>query len=482
MARRGARVAQEVAAAGDRLKSVSYRDNYLSGCQRPWKTKDGSWTVRSLDVMGFEDFSKTLNASSDEMRAKPCNGVSEAAATFKDSVNDLRTFQTKAIVGDGLNPLLTLLEKQRPVFETLDSFGSEVRRDREHLSAAVEDFVTLFQKLGGNQKARALVCDLRQCSVRMAHLAQWLHSSMSMCEDPIAYGKSVPRADMQHGGTELKHLCGASRSEGKANLVKFLTAALLDKNGVKGKPRAPADLGSYADMDLEAEPAAADGAEDELLEADELLAAPASPPQESSTRARVKKAAPGETGLAQDVADLKTQLAALVAVLGAGNATATASSKQDAGERKKSAVVVEAAAAPATRKSQKGATEEENRASSSKMQPDDDLLSATAMAKDKKKKSETAWAEAAAPSDAEPRATKKKANFESEADSGLVSATAVPKDKKQKTADVRAQQAAAASEVKPRMPKKKEPSSEEEDVDEQQARAARRARRVLREA
>ena len=62
-----------------RIRSVSYRENFLSGAQRPWATKDGSWTVKSVDALEFNDFSKTLNASSDELRAKPST-VSRSSA------------------------------------------------------------------------------------------------------------------------------------------------------------------------------------------------------------------------------------------------------------------------------------------------------------------------------------------------------------------------------------------------------------------
>ena len=243
--------AEEVAAASDSVKSVSFRDNFLSGHQRPWKTKDGSWTVHNLDKLDYHDFSKTLSALSDEMRAKPHNGISEAAATFKEGTEALREFQRKGLVGTGVNSLLSTFETQQPCFEVLDSFGgADVSRNKDDIEAAARSFVSLFAKLGSNGTAQNLVCDLRRCAVRMAHMAQWLQSSMSMAAEPSTFAKSVPRPEQQHGGHEL----AAVKQQGtQESLVRFLTSALSEKNGKRGRgaPSA-ANVGtqSYEDVDL----------------------------------------------------------------------------------------------------------------------------------------------------------------------------------------------------------------------------------------
>jgi hypothetical protein len=267
-----AKSAAAVADDADRVKSVSYRDNFLSGCQRPWVTKDGLWTVKGMDILSFSEFSDTLNASSDEMRAKPANGISEAASTLLGAGEALRDFQKKHLLGDGMDSLLNILERHQQAFEVLNTFGgTEVRRSTEHVKAAVQEVIDVMSKLGKNSKAQALVCDLRILSVRMAHTAQWLHSLMSMAATPVKYGKAVPRPDIQHGSAALKALQNASQAEAHQALIDFLTAALCEKNNSQGKHRRSkkSDVKTYTNLDLEE--VDVEDKDDDLLDADVSL-------------------------------------------------------------------------------------------------------------------------------------------------------------------------------------------------------------------
>ena len=281
------KTATAVAEDADRVKSVSYRDNFLSGCQRPWLTKDGLWTVKGMDALPYDDFSATLNATSDEMRAKPSNGISEAAYTFLAAAEDCRDFQKKNLLGSGLDSLLGILERHQQAFETLNTFGNnEVRRSEEHVRAAVAEVTDVMAKLGQNTKAQSLVCDLRMMAVRLAHLAQWLHSTMSMCADPVRFGKSVPRPDVQHGSVALRALQTASLQHGKTALVDFLTAALVEKNSNQGKTKFSKKVAvdTYDNLDLEDIDVPVHAADDDLLEG-----SPTTPRQGSATPRSVQK-------------------------------------------------------------------------------------------------------------------------------------------------------------------------------------------------
>ena len=185
MSRRSyAKAAEEAAAAATKMKSVSYTKNFLSGSQRPWVTKDGSWTVKNQDLLKFHDFTKT--GTSDELRAKPSNGVSEMGKTLVDAVVDLRGFYDSGLLGEGMNGLLAALEGKQAAFKVLNTFGSEVNRSHDHIKAATTDAVELLQKLVQKEQAQDLVVEIRQMAVRLAHLAQWLHSGMSAVADPEA--------------------------------------------------------------------------------------------------------------------------------------------------------------------------------------------------------------------------------------------------------------------------------------------------------
>lgn len=141
----------------DRVKSVSYRDNFISGCQRPWLTKDGLWTKKGMDMLSFDEFSDTLNASSDEMRAKPANGISEAACTFLRAGEDLRYFQKHGLLGSGLNSLLNVVERESANFDTLNTFGGkDVRRSEAHVRAAVNDLSYLWASWGEIRRHKPL--------------------------------------------------------------------------------------------------------------------------------------------------------------------------------------------------------------------------------------------------------------------------------------------------------------------------------------
>ncbi|CAJ1332735.1 unnamed protein product, partial [Effrenium voratum] len=237
---------QEAPDAGNRVRSVSYRENYLSGCQRPWVTKDGSWTVKSVDGLDFAKFTKTLTGTSDELRAKPSNGISEMAKTLVDATKDLRDFQEAGLVGDGLDGLLTALEKRTAALDVLNSFGSEVSRSLSHVQAASTDVVELLQRLGSRADARDLICDMRRSSVRLAHLAQWLHAGMSAACDPRAYAEDVPRHSEQHGADALKDL---AKTPSAKRLAKFWTMALMEKQTQSGAGTSkPAVKRRYAGM------------------------------------------------------------------------------------------------------------------------------------------------------------------------------------------------------------------------------------------
>ena len=249
--RKAQAAADDVANQVDALKSVSYRENFLSGSQRPWLTKDGSWCVNNVDKLDFEDFSKTLNALSDEMRAKPWNGISEACQTFKHATSELRAFQEKGIVGAGMNGLLSVIETQNPALDVLDTYGSNNQRGRSDVGAAVTDLLTTMRKLSRNNAAKSLIVDMRQCAVRMAHLAQWLQSVMSMADKPLDFSNAVPAPDKQYGSEALKRLRSGAEENGFKLLCDFITEALVLKNGVRGRgAQATQSIKQYDNVDL----------------------------------------------------------------------------------------------------------------------------------------------------------------------------------------------------------------------------------------
>ena len=71
-------------------------------------------------MLKFEDFTKTLTGTSDELRAKPSNGVSEMGKTLVDAVVDLRNFQESGLLGEGL---LAALERKQAAFDDLNTSG-----------------------------------------------------------------------------------------------------------------------------------------------------------------------------------------------------------------------------------------------------------------------------------------------------------------------------------------------------------------------
>lgn len=203
-----------------------------------------------MDMLTFDEFSKTLNAQSDETRAKPCNGWSEAADVFKAATVDLRTFQAKGLLGKGLNSLLSIMETNGSCLDVLNTYGAEVSRDAVHTRAACADFVDIFTKLSKSSIAKNLVVDMRQCAVRLAHMAQWMHSIMSMCEGPVAYAKSIPRPDAQLGSVELKALQAATQ-DAQTKLVEYMTAALLQKcKSTKQRSSQGGTVDDYSQADL----------------------------------------------------------------------------------------------------------------------------------------------------------------------------------------------------------------------------------------
>jgi hypothetical protein len=270
-----------------------------------------------MDALPFDDFSATLNATSDEMRAKPSNGISEASYTFLAAAEDCRDFQKKNLLGSGLDSLLGILERHQQAFQTLNTFGNnEVRRSEDHVRAAVAEVTDVMAKLGQNTKAQSLVCDLRMMAVRLAHLAQWLHSTMSMCAEPVKFGKSVPRPDVQHGSVALRALQTASQQHGKAALVDFLTAALVEKNSNQGKTKFSKKLpvGTYDNLDLEEIDVPVRAADDDLLEG-----SPTTPRVGSATARPVQKpASKKQQNLAQapsapmDMAAMQQMMAAMM--------------------------------------------------------------------------------------------------------------------------------------------------------------------------
>jgi hypothetical protein len=270
-----------------------------------------------MDALPYDDFSATLNATSDEMRAKPSNGISEAACTFLAAAEDCRDFQKKNLLGSGLDSLLGILERHQQAFQTLNTFGNnDVRRSEDHVRAAVAEVTDVMAKLGQNTKAQSLVCDLRMMAVRLGHLAQWLHSTMTMCAEPVKFGKSVPRPDVQHGSVALRALQTASQQHGKAALVDFLTAALVEKNNNQGKTKFSKKLpvATYDNLDLEEIDVPVPAGDEDLLEG-----SPATPRYGSATPRLVQKPpSKKETNLAQapsapmDMAAMQHMMAAMM--------------------------------------------------------------------------------------------------------------------------------------------------------------------------
>ena len=219
-------------------------------------------------MLRFDDFSKTLTGTSDELRAKPSNGISEMGKTLVDAVVDLRAFQECGLLGDGMNGLLAALEGKQAAFDVLNSFGSEVSRSHDHVKAAATDVVEVLHKLVQKEEAKDLVCDIRQMAVRLAHLAQWLQSGMSAVGNPEEYAASVPRHGEQHGHEALHAL---AKKPSKKALIAFWTKALTDKGQSAASSPKTKTKRSYGSFTLDD----AEEVDDVEEDGDDVKAAPA---------------------------------------------------------------------------------------------------------------------------------------------------------------------------------------------------------------
>ena len=69
-----------------------------------------------------------------------------------------------------------------------------------------------------------LICDMRR-AVRLADMAQWLHSGTSAATDP-KHAEDIPRHSDQHGPSALKELAETPSTK---RLAKFWAMALIEK-------------------------------------------------------------------------------------------------------------------------------------------------------------------------------------------------------------------------------------------------------------
>ena len=306
----------------------------------------GQLTDNGHDGKIMTDLLAMCTPENEELLNRPAFGISERAGTAAHCMAHLQkhlekktTLVNKDLFSSRMAPFFELL----PALQVLD--GSRPPARSAELVEALQALATEGTRLKGDQRAQTFLQNMKHVGLQLYHTAYALETLLGFLGNPALFREKIGHLDRQDPKIQqwpMSHATDAAR------MVNFLKASVVRRYGVDAKRKSKAayptqDIGSL-DSDNEAAevPVASPGDDDLGLSENDLepeepfLATQVSEAEGPRPRAKgsAKAAARKKPQSAEksDVAELKAQMASLMAIVqGLAQSSSAASASGNSG-------------------------------------------------------------------------------------------------------------------------------------------------------